>query len=230
MFDVRLPNLRWLEEKGSMDSILNADPTDEQGLILFYGPSNFTRWKHSDISYKDHRPLEEEIRMKDGSRACVNHGFGTSTAEELLYYYDRLVRPWNPRALVTGTLGNDLAAGYSAGEVMTILARVLEWARKDFPGIKLFLTSRSVSPNSANPKPDRLNQYQEYDRLLRAYCSVHEDVTLIDYTKYPALFLPGHEGDYNFPNRELFVPDGHFNQAGYDVYRDIFLDVLDELL
>ncbi|MBQ9974373.1 MAG: hypothetical protein IJP02_05375 [Oscillospiraceae bacterium] len=230
MFDVRLPNLRWLEERGSMDSILNADPTNEQGMILFYGPSNFTRWKHSKLPHWDHRPLEEEIRMKDGSQACVNHGFGTSTAEELLYYYPRLVRPWNPRALVTGTLGNDLAAGYSAGEVMTILARVLEWARKDFPGIKLFLTSRGISPNYANSKPERQNKYDEYDRLLRYYCDTHDDVTLIDYTKYPALFLPGHEGDYNFPNRELFVPDGHFNQAGYDVYRDIFLDVLDELL
>lgn len=43
MFDVRLPNLRWLEERGSMDSILNADPTNEQGMILFYGSSSFTR-------------------------------------------------------------------------------------------------------------------------------------------------------------------------------------------
>ena len=230
MFDVRLPNLRWLEERGDLDAMLNADPAKEQGLIMFYGPSNFTRWSHSPIPHLDHRPLEEEILRKDGSRACVNHGFGTSTAEELLYYYPRLVRPWNPRALVTGSLSNDLGAGYSPSEIMSLLARLLEWARKDFPGIKLFLTTRGISPSFAKLPPNLQNQYDEYVQLLHYYCNAHDDVTLVDYTKYPALFLPGHEGDCNFPNRELFVPDGHFNQAGYDVYRDIFLDVLDELL
>lgn len=33
-----------------------------------------------------HRPMEEDIRMKDGSKAVINHGFSTSTAEEQLYF------------------------------------------------------------------------------------------------------------------------------------------------
>ena len=44
MFDVKLPNIKWLEERGSMEHILKADPSKEQGLIMLYGPSNFTRW------------------------------------------------------------------------------------------------------------------------------------------------------------------------------------------
>lgn len=64
----------------------------EKGMILFYGSSGLTRW---NTRYK-HRPLEEDIRMKDGSPAAVNHGFGSSTAEELLYYYPRAVKPWGP--------------------------------------------------------------------------------------------------------------------------------------
>lgn len=149
MFDVRLPNLRWLEERGSMDSILNADPINEQGLILFYGSSSFTRWK----PYWKHRPLEEDIRMKDGSRAAVNHGFGTSTSEELLYYYPRLVKPWNPRALVVYCHGNDLAAGYSAQEIMFLQSRLLEWARKDFPGIRFYLETGKPSPSARHSLP-----------------------------------------------------------------------------
>ena len=31
--------------------------------------------------------------MKDGSLAVVSHGFGPSTTEERLYYYDRMVHP-----------------------------------------------------------------------------------------------------------------------------------------
>ena len=76
----------------------------EKGKILFYGHSLFTRWGSPEYGF---RRMDEDIRMKDGSLAVVNHGFGTSTSEELLYYYPRLVRPWEPRALVLSTLGND---------------------------------------------------------------------------------------------------------------------------
>ena len=50
----------------------------EKGMILFYGSSAFTRWS----TIYGNRPLEEDIRMKDGSPAAVNHGFGGSTVEE----------------------------------------------------------------------------------------------------------------------------------------------------
>ncbi|MBQ9974372.1 MAG: hypothetical protein IJP02_05370 [Oscillospiraceae bacterium] len=226
MHDVRIPNLRWLEEKGSMDTILNADPTDEQGLILFYGPSNFTRWKERWL----HRPMEEDIRMKDGSRAVVNHGFGTSSAEELLYYYPRLVRPWNPRALVLAT-GNNDTYGYTADEVTFMLFRILEWARKDFPGIRLFLETGKPTPSRKNASLARKSTIEEQERIIRAYAAAHDDVTLIDHAVIPDFFQPGHVGDYDYPRFELFVPDGvHYNQAGYDVYRDLYLRVLDDLL
>ncbi len=227
MFDVRIPNLRWLEERGDLDSFFNADPTSEQGLIMFYGPSNFTRWT---AKWK-HRPLEEDIRMKDGSRAAVNHGFGTSSAEELLYYYPRLVRPWNPRALVLST-GNNWGYGYTASEVAFMMFRILEWARRDFPGIRLFLEmGNRPSPNSKNASAAIKSTTREYWQLIRAYGAEHDDVTLIDGSTFPELFEPGHAGDYDHPRQELFVPDGvHYNQAGYDVYRDIYLRVLDDIL
>ena len=227
MFDVRLPNLRWLEERGSMDSILNADPTNEQGMILFYGSSSFTRWK----PYWKHRPLEEDIRRKDGSQACVNHGFGTSTSEELLYYYPRLVKPWNPRALVIYCHGNDMGAGYSASEIMFLQSRLLEWARKDFPGIRFYLETSKPSPSRKDASTARQVQLLEYENLIRAYAANHEDTTVIDHTQIPDLWQEGHMGDFNYPRFELYVPDGtHFNQDGYDVYRDIYLRVLDDIL
>ena len=227
MFDVRIPNLRWLEERGSMDTILNADPTNEQGLIMFYGPSNFTRW---NAEKWNHRPLEEDIRRKDGSRAAVNHGFGTSSAEELLYYYPRLVRPWNPRALVL-TTGNNWSYGYSAGEVCFLLTRIFEWARKDFPGIRLYTEVGRPSPNRKKSSDATKNIIAEFEQRIRNYAAAHEDVTLIDNSNTPAFFAPGHTGDYDFPREELFVEDGvHFNQAGYDVYRDAYLRALDDIL
>jgi len=34
MFDAKLSNIKWLEERGVMDHILSADPTNEQGLCV----------------------------------------------------------------------------------------------------------------------------------------------------------------------------------------------------
>lgn len=226
MHDVRIPNLRWLEERGDLDAYLNADPSKEQGLIMFYGPSNFTRWS---AKWK-HRPLEEDIRMKDGSQAAINHGFGTSCAEELLYYYPRLVRPWNPRAMVL-TTGNNDTYGYSSSEVCFMLFRILEWARRDFPGIRLFLECGRPSVKRKSYTTAGKSRITEQEQLLRAYAAAHDDVTLTDFSKWPDFFQDGHVGDYAYPREELFVEDGiHFNQAGYDVYRDCYLKILDDLL
>ena len=73
-----------------------------KGRILFYGPSNFTRW----APRWNNPRLEDEILMKDGSPACLNRAFGGSCVEEQLYYYPRLVRPCAPRALVLSAFGN----------------------------------------------------------------------------------------------------------------------------
>ena len=225
MYDVRLPNIDWLRQRGSLDKFLAADPAAEQNLIMFYGDSSFTRW----APYRGHRPLEEDIRRKDGSRAAVNHGFGTSTAEELLYYYDLIVKPWAPRALVVQAYGNDMGAGYSAGEVMFLESRLLDWARHDFPGIRLYLCNKR--PLATERPARRKSTDAEYNELVRAYCLRHEDTTLVDHTTCAKLFEEGCQGDYDRPDRTLFVEDNvHYNQAGYDVYRDFFLQVLDDIL
>ena len=56
-----------------------------KGKILFYGHSLFTRCSFISKYGQDNPKLIDEVRMKDGSQACVNHGFGTSSADDLLY-------------------------------------------------------------------------------------------------------------------------------------------------
>lgn len=197
----------------------------EKGMILFYGSSGLTRW---NTRYK-HRPLEEDIRMKDGSPAAVNHGFGSSTAEELLYYYPRAVKPWAPRALVVSIVHNDRGKGYNVNEIMTNLAKLLEYARTDFPGIKLYLCD-------ARPTVKLCHQrfYDEFLQSIREYCGRHEDTQCICHAECTDLWKdPADAGKYEAEliREELFVDDQiHFNQAGYDIYREFMLKKLDSLL
>ena len=142
MFDIPM-NLKYLEK----EIIAYEQEPIEKGKILFYGHSLFTRWGAPKYGY---RRMDEDIRMKDGSLAVVNHGFGTSTSEEMLYYYDRMVRPWEPRALVLATYANDGMYGYAPEQTMANISKILHWARTDFPGIKLYIVEDHPRPSGKN--------------------------------------------------------------------------------
>ena len=206
----------------------------EKGKILFYGHSLFTRWGSPKWGY---RRMDEDIRMKDGSLAVVNHGFGTSTSEEQLYFYDRMVRPWEPRALVLSTLGNDGMYGYSPEQTMTNVAKILHWARTDFPGIKLFLVEPHPNPKAKETTlPDKwnngLHKRRSFIEMLNAYEQLHDDTKVIRLWNQPELFeTPEDVGDFHKIREDIFVADKvHPNQAGYDIFGRIFREALDELL
>lgn len=227
MFELKIPSLTRLEK----EIVAFESVPIETGKILFYGSSGFTRWKHSHIPIRDHRPLEEDIRMKDGSLACVNHGFGSSTIEEGLYYYRRAVLPWKPRAIVLRFFPNDLSFGYSPAEIVSLLARLCDWARVDFPGVKFYLCDAMPGVRYMNNQTWQAHAKQ-YNNLLKIYCDENEDCTYVSQLGWPGLYEnPEDAGDYDKIRTDLFVPDGlHFNQDGYDVYRDLFLTVLDDIL
>ena len=198
----------------------------ETGRILFYGSSGFTRWG----TKWGHRPLEEDILCKDGNAAAVNHGFGGATAEELLYYYPRLVKPWAPRALVVSIVHNDHGMGYSPAEIMTNLAKLLAWARADFPGIRLYLCD---ARHTLKWRDEAYLAYcAEFHRLLAEYCVRHTDTTCISHATDPIWYEnPEDVGDYGKVREDIFVEDRvHFNQKGYDLYRDFMTRMLADIL
>ena len=175
--------------------------------------------------------MEDEIRMKDGSQAVVNHGFGGATAEEMLYFYPEMVRPWEPRALVLRTIGNDRGAGYSPGEIMELLARVMDYARADLPGIKLFLVSAFPLLRDRGARESEVWARKEFNVLAKAYCGSHSDVTFADGSMIPGLLRNPGSDDPEDLREELFLPDKvHFTPEGYDLYRDFYLEVLKDLL
>ena len=229
MFDIPM-NLKLLEK----EIIAYEQEPIEKDKILFYGHSLFTRWGSPKWGY---RRMDEDIRMKDGSLAVVNHGFGTSTSEELLYYYDRMVRPWEPRALVLGTYANDGMYGYGPDEVMVNIAKICHWARTDFPGIKIFLVEDHPRPKYKDYSRKELwnatrIKRERFLEMLHTYANTHEDTKVIELWNQPELFeTPEDVGDYKKVREDIFVKDMvHPNQEGYDILGPIFTKALDELL
>lgn len=208
----------------------------DKNKILFYGPSNFTRWsgehrRKSGEIWWDHRPLEEDIRMKDGSVAAVNNGFGSSTITDLLYNYDRLVRPWEPRVLVLST-ANNVSAGYTPYEVVTYLALICDYATHDFPNIPIYCLGSYPCPKY-DTEPDKTTRwYYEFNTLLETFCKTRENIHFVNTGMWPMFYNnPKDIGTHRNVRTDIFVADQiHFNQAGYDLYRDAFLELLDEHL
>ncbi|MBR2634853.1 MAG: hypothetical protein IKD31_04675 [Clostridia bacterium] len=203
----------------------------ETGKILFYGHSLFTRCSFITGS-KDNPVLEEEVRMKDGSKAIINHGFGTSSADDLLYYYSRMVRPYKPRVLVLATGGNDIGFGYSAKEIMEILARVIDWAQADFPGLPVYCFGPAPGLKNVGIVDASTRLRDEFDQILEDYCARKENCTYVSMLKQPFLYAnPEDVGDRHKVRDDIYAADkGHFNPLGYSMFMDMIRELFDQYL
>lgn len=221
MFDIRFPVRRYEQTVANYE-----DKGLDKGRIVFFGNSGFANW---DAKYGI-RSMEEDILLRDGSPAVWNHGLGGSTTEDQLYYYHRLVRQYEPRALVLLSFGNNLENGYTPGEMMTLLARICGWARADMPGIRIFLCD--VRPWAAyQDNTAWRGQVHVYNRLLDEYAAKYEDTVVLKHRESPLFFEEGFVGDYSHPRQDIFVEDNiHYNQKGFDLYGEFFREGLKDLL
>ena len=185
-----------------------------QGQIVFYGPSNFTRWSPK----YGMRPLREDLLGKSGAPCCVNRGFGSSCPEHQLYYYPRMVRALAPQVLVYSPgFGNGMAFGYSMEEICELAERVVAYARVDFPDMPIYLCG--VHRNLTRTE-EREALIRRYDEWARALAETTPNCFFID----PKTHEPLNRTD-------IFVKDGvHYNQEGYDLYGDFFRSALQQEL
>ena len=222
------------EKVNRYDHWLDKYPFDpsEEGMILMYGHSLFTRCGPMSGEWGNPN-IEEHVRMKDGSRAIVNHGFGGSNAEDQLFYYSRLVRPWKPRALLLACGGNDLSIPYSPRDIMELQARIIQWAQADFPGIPIYCFSRTPRPSwkreSTTNRAKRLRL--EHNAFLEDFCARTENCHYVALQNLPMFFEnPEDIGDYDKVRDDIFVEDGHLNAKGYGLFMDAMRELLSDLL
>ena len=185
----------------------------EKGQIVFYGPSNFTRWSERF----GNEPLRKVLLGKSGSECCINRGFGSSCAEHQLYYYPRMVRPLEPRVLVYSSFGNSEAFGYSPEETWEIAQRVIAYTLADFPECRVYLCGANLRRNVT---PERRLATDKYDAFLREFAENTPNCFFIDSKEYEPL-----------TRNDIYVEDGvHFNSKGYEIYAEYFKKALKEEL
>ncbi len=208
--------LQYIEKwKSSMENAVRRYEEEPiiKDQIVFYGPSNFTRWSEK---WK-HKNLRDEVKGASGAPCCINRGFGSSNAEHQLYYYPRMVRPLEPRALVYYPFGNYRGFGYSIEEVWELAQRVVMYALTDFPNIHVYLLG---SKRPYNETEEALELCKKSNALMEEFCKETDRCFYLNAFDYEPL-----------ARKDIFVEDKvHFNQEGYDIYADFFREAIkDEL-
>lgn len=219
------PAYRDLNYYESQIAAFEAKPVEE-GKILFYGASNFTRWSTA----WGNPSLESVLTSSSGERVCVNHGFGGATLHEMCYYYERAVKPWKPKVFVTSLSANG-GEFYSTTQMMQYIQWLCSHVRKDFPGIKIFISGSAphLSDSTSN-----IEWRKKLNEMLIAYAKAHDDVTYIDLAHERLYYMDdesAQNGTFTDLNRAIYADDGkHLNAEGYKKYAEVFKKYLKDYL
>ena len=178
-----------IREFEAQDKVLPPTVDD----ILFLGSSTFTLWSTIE---QDLSPL-----------AIVNRGFGGSKMADMSRYFERVVLPHRPRAIVLFAGTNDLAdpKPASAQDVYEGYLKFVHRVKDALPDTKVYYVA--ITPTPLRWKYwDRASQANQ---MIQAHTSQDARLHFIDPT---AKFL-GQDGK---PDRRFFRMDRlHPNKRGY---------------
>lgn len=173
----------------------------EPGQILFLGSSSIRGWD-----------LEKYFPDLD----TINRGFGGSQISDSVYFFDRLVTPYRPRAIVFYAGDNDIAVGKSPQEVLRDYQRFVERTETNLEGTEIIFIA--IKPSIR--RWHLIDDMREANRLIQEFS---ENKPHLHYLDIDAPMI-GSDGK---PRPELFVEDGlHLSHAGYQSWSDILSPLL----
>jgi lysophospholipase L1-like esterase len=187
------------------DEILRFAQQDRESppphcALLFVGSSSIRLW--SSLA-EDMAPLP-----------VINRGFGGSTISQSNLYFDRIVAPYHPRAIVFYAGENDLDAGESPRAVAADFRQFM--AKK-----RATLGSTPVFYISAKPSKLRFSQFGRQTKLnqaIRTQAAKSSDLTFVDVV--PPMMGGGQP-------RDLYVKDRlHMSSEGYAIWRRLVRQAL----
>ena len=160
---------------------------------VFLGSSTFTRWSAVPQVFQDYK--------------AINRGFGGSSLADILYFFDRLVTPYEPRAIVLYIGTNDITGGTTPEKFLANFKTFHHKVQAVSPDTHIYFISLIPAPirESKAPAMDQANQ------LVRDYIVNKPQLHYID-ARF-ALSTP--EGK---PDPAFYVADRlHPNEKGYAI-------------
>jgi lysophospholipase L1-like esterase len=188
---------RWepaIEAFGRADS----ESMPPKGAVLAVGSSTIVLWRPTIAD--DLAPL-----------TVIERGFGGAMVNDLAHYAERVIFPYEPRAIIVYIGENDIAGGVFLPTAWARYEALLAAIRHRLPQARLYLIGQKPSPSRERYGAT----FQELNALIEGWCQVDRNAVYID---LPEALL-GADGSLR---PELYVEDQlHLSPAGYEVLREV---------
>lgn len=176
------------------------NPPSSENLTLFVGSSSIVMWKTLKKDFKKHN--------------VINRGFGGSHNSDVIYYFDRIVKPYNPSKIVYYEGDNDITTDQSVDQIFANFLTVTDMIKKDLPDTKVAILAAKPSPSRWHLR----ERYSEYNGKVQDFCKAEVQF------EYADIHTPmiGKDGR---PKSKLYGPDSlHMSPKGYKLWKKVVKD------
>ena len=190
---------QWSKDDAFIDEINEFKKLDKEnfpgkGKILFTGSSSIRFW---DSLNEDMKPLE-----------VLNRGFGGAQISHVIYHFEDIVKPYNPKAIVFFCGTNDLAALKTPEETFADFNLFFSKVKKELPETRLIVIG--VKPTIA--REYLIAEEKEFNDLIYKLATKEESLNYV--SVWDSMLTAEGKADPS-----LFVDDGlHFNSKGYEIW------------
>jgi len=185
-FDREIENFIHWDEKNSFP----------ENAVLFIGSSSIRMWKT--------RNYFPEYKV-------INRGFGGSHISDILFFFDDVVKKYNPGKIVFYAGDNDIAAGKSPEVVFKDFKNFVKLVHDSLGNIEIYYLP--IKPSIS--RWSFWEKMNETNLLIKKYCEENSSLFYVD-VAVPMLNENGK------PKKDIFIKDGlHLNEKGYEIWTKI---------
>ncbi len=190
----------WYEEE-VRQLIEKRDSLSYAPQTVFYGSSSIRLWETMPEDFAPFLP--------------VNLGFGGSTMEACVHYFDWIVTPVSSaQKLIIYAGDNDLGDGRSPDELLLFFRQMKSLIREHFPDIPSYYLS--IKPSLARWNINE--NIRQANHLIESEIEAAQD-NMKFINIYDAML-----NESSYPNKDYYDEDGlHLTRAGYEVWKQILL-------
>lgn len=168
---------------------------------LFYGSSSIRLW---DSLYQDFAHVKP-----------MNLGFGGSTLAACVWFFDRIMMPYNPKRLIVYAGDNDLGDGRHPEEIFIFFQQMMVKARERFGDIPCYYVSLKPSPA----------RWQIADSFKYANNLIESEIVKQQNDWRFINIFKAMLDNTGLPQKDLFVNDAlHLSHQGYAVWKQVIND------
>ncbi|MGZ3755571.1 MAG: GDSL-type esterase/lipase family protein [Mucilaginibacter sp.] len=162
--------------------------------ILFVGSSSIRKWADMQVAF--------------GSYNVINRGIGGAVINDITFYLNDIVFPYDPRQIVLYVGENDLVdENATADSILNRTMRLYNSIRTKMPDVPIVYIAMKPSPSRDKFQPKAISA----NNLIRQFLAKDKKTVFVDI--FPLMLKNGKS------RPELFVSDMlHMNQQGYTIW------------